>query len=116
MSVDRPPSVPPPGIHPERTLWLLSIAHAVNHAQAVVLPLIFLRIIDEFGVGVQAVTFVAAAGAILHYLRDTQRAALEHLDRPTHYDRSDCMSLDSVTVRNLELVESLLLRADEVIQ
>ena len=51
-------------IRPERTLWLLSIAHAVNHAQAVVLPLIFLRIIDEFGVSVQAVTFVAAAGAI----------------------------------------------------
>jgi MFS family permease len=54
----------PVGIHPGRTLWLLSIAHAVNHAQAVVLPLIFLRIIDEFGVGVQAVTFVAAAGAV----------------------------------------------------
>lgn len=51
-------------IRPGRTLWLLSIAHAVNHAQAVLLPLIFLRIIDEFGVGVQEVTFVAAAGAI----------------------------------------------------
>lgn len=51
-------------VRPQRTLWLLSIAHAVNHAQAVLLPLIFLRIIDEFGVTVQAVTFVAAAGAI----------------------------------------------------
>ncbi|MDQ6705322.1 MAG: DNA mismatch repair protein MutS, partial [Acidobacteriota bacterium] len=48
---------------------------------------------------------VSAAGAVLHYLRDTQRAALEHLDRPAHYDRSDCMSLDAVTIRNLELVE-----------
>jgi MFS family permease len=54
----------PPGIHPERTLWLLSIAHAVNHAQAVVMPLIFLKIIDEFGVGIDDVTLVAAAGAI----------------------------------------------------
>jgi MFS family permease len=53
-----------PEIHPERTLWLLSIAHAVNHAQAVILPMIFLAVIDEFGVGVGAVTFVAAAGAI----------------------------------------------------
>jgi MFS family permease len=51
-------------IRPERTLWLLSIAHAVNHAQAVLMPLIFLKIIDEFGVSVQSVTFVAAAGAI----------------------------------------------------
>lgn len=53
-----------PEIHPERTLWLLSIAHAVNHAQAVILPLIFLKIIDEFGVGAQTVAFLAAAGAI----------------------------------------------------
>src|SRR5438477_426657 len=50
---------------------------------------------------------VAAAGAILHYLRDTQRAALDHLDRPTYYDRADAMILDAVTVRNLELVEPL---------
>jgi MFS family permease len=56
--------VPPDDIQPQRTLWLLSIAHAVNHAQAVVLPLVFLKIIDEFGVSVQAVTLVAAGGAI----------------------------------------------------
>ncbi|HEV2446960.1 MAG TPA: DNA mismatch repair protein MutS [Candidatus Sulfopaludibacter sp.] len=50
---------------------------------------------------------VGAAGAILHYLRDTQRAALDHLDRPTYYSRSDSMILDAVTVRNLELVEPI---------
>nr|Q01X96.1 RecName: Full=DNA mismatch repair protein MutS [Candidatus Solibacter usitatus Ellin6076] len=50
---------------------------------------------------------IGAAGAILHYLRDTQRAALDHLDRPTYYDRADSMVLDSVTVRNLELIEPL---------
>src|SRR5881396_1916268 len=50
---------------------------------------------------------VCAAGAILHYLRDTQRAALDHLDRPTHYDRADSMVLDAVTVRNLELLEPI---------
>ena len=50
---------------------------------------------------------VGAAGAILHYLRDTQRAALDHLDRPTYYDRADSMILDAVTVRNLELTEPL---------
>jgi DNA mismatch repair protein MutS len=50
---------------------------------------------------------VGAAGAILHYLRDTQRAALDHLDRPTYYDRADSMVLDAVTIRNLELVEPL---------
>jgi len=50
---------------------------------------------------------VGASGAILHYLRDTQRAALDHLDRPTYFDRADFMVLDAVTVRNLELVEPL---------
>jgi DNA mismatch repair protein MutS len=50
---------------------------------------------------------VGAAGAILHYLRETQRAALDHLDRPAYYDRADSMVLDGVTVRNLELVEPL---------
>jgi DNA mismatch repair protein MutS len=50
---------------------------------------------------------VAAAGAILHYLRETQRAALDHLDRPTWYDRADAMVLDAVTLRNLEIVEPI---------
>jgi DNA mismatch repair protein MutS len=50
---------------------------------------------------------VGAAGAILHYLRDTQRAALDHLDRPTYYSRADSMILDAVTIRNLELVEPI---------
>jgi DNA mismatch repair protein MutS len=48
-----------------------------------------------------------AAAAILHYLRDTQRAALDHLERPTFYDRADALVLDATTVRNLELVEPL---------
>ena len=55
----------------------------------------------------QRAAAVGAAGAILHYLRDTQRAALDHLDRPTYYDRAESMVLDAVTVRNLELVEPL---------
>jgi DNA mismatch repair protein MutS len=50
---------------------------------------------------------VCAAGAILHYLQETQRAALDHLDRPSYYDRADGMVLDAVSVRNLELVEPL---------
>ena len=51
-------------VRPGRSLGLLSVAHAVNHAFAVLLPLIFLAIIDEFGVTVQSVAFLAAAGAM----------------------------------------------------
>ena len=46
-----------------RSLGLLSVAHAVNHAYAVLLPPIYLAIIEEFGVTVAAVAFLAAAGA-----------------------------------------------------
>jgi DNA mismatch repair protein MutS len=49
----------------------------------------------------------AAAGAILHYVRSTQRGTLEHVDRIGYYERQNCLVLDAVTVRNLELVEPL---------
>jgi MFS family permease len=53
----------PSEIHPNRTLWLLSLAHLVNHAQAVLLPLVYVRIIAEFGVETWAIAIVAAAGS-----------------------------------------------------
>ncbi|MBM3759587.1 MAG: DNA mismatch repair protein MutS [Acidobacteria bacterium] len=62
--------------------------------------------LDGCGLGPHP-TAVSAAGAILHYLRDTQKAALDHLDRPSYYERGEAMVLDPVTVRNLELVEPL---------
>src|ERR1019366_8012267 len=37
----------------------------------------------------------------------TQRAALDHIGRPTYYNRADSMVLDAVTVRNLELLEPI---------
>jgi DNA mismatch repair protein MutS len=49
----------------------------------------------------------AAAGAILYYVRSTQRGTLEHVDRIGFYERQDCLVLDAVTVRNLELIEPL---------
>ncbi|HUR37338.1 MAG TPA: DNA mismatch repair protein MutS, partial [Terriglobales bacterium] len=49
----------------------------------------------------------SAAGAILHYVRATQKGTLTHIDRIGFYDRQDCLILDAVTVRNLELVEPI---------
>lgn len=48
-----------------------------------------------------------AAGALLHYLRATKHEELEHLDVPRYYERTTCLELDAVSVRNLELVEPL---------
>ena len=48
---------------------------------------------------------VAAAGAILHYVRETQRGSLTHLDGIRFYQQQDSLVLDPSTLRNLELVE-----------
>jgi MFS family permease len=56
--------MPTNDIHRNRTLWLLSIAHAVNHAQAVLLPLVYIRIIAEFGVTADIIALLAAAGSL----------------------------------------------------
>jgi len=62
--------------------------------------------LDGCGLGDKPLA-TAAAGAVLHYLRDTQKSALEHLNRPAFYQRQDHLVLDGATVRNLELVEPL---------
>jgi DNA mismatch repair protein MutS len=54
-----------------------------------------------------------AAGAILHYVRTTQRGSLDHVDRIGFYERQNCLVLDAVTVRNLELIEPLFAGAGE---
>jgi DNA mismatch repair protein MutS len=57
----------------------------------------------------------SAAGAVLHYVRSTQRGTLEHVDRIGFYERQDCLVLDAVTVRNLELVEPLFANSGDEI-
>jgi DNA mismatch repair protein MutS len=54
----------------------------------------------------------SAAGAILHYVRSTQRGSLDHVDRIGWYERQNCLVLDAVTVRNLELIEPLFAGTD----
>jgi DNA mismatch repair protein MutS len=54
----------------------------------------------------------SAAGAILHYVSSTQRGALDHVDRIGFYERQNCLVLDAVTVRNLELIEPLFAGTD----
>ncbi len=54
----------------------------------------------------------SAAGAVLYYVRSTQRGTLQHVDRIGVYERQDCLVLDAVTVRNLELIEPLFAAAD----
>src|SRR5580692_6393088 len=48
-----------------------------------------------------------AAGAVLHYVRTTQKNEALHIDSLRFQERSNALELDQVTVRNLELVEPL---------
>src|SRR5712675_188589 len=67
-----------------------------------------LGVLSLEGFGLQGRPAAAtAAGAILHYVRSTQRGTLAHVDRIGFYDRQEYLVLDAVTVRNLELVEPL---------
>ncbi len=50
---------------------------------------------------------VAAAGALLGYLEETQKSVLAHVDRLILADRSQSLVMDQATRRNLELVRSL---------
>jgi DNA mismatch repair protein MutS len=50
---------------------------------------------------------VRAAGACLRYAQETQRAAAAHITDLVYFAPQDHLVLDNVTVRNLELVESL---------
>ena len=62
--------------------------------------------LDGIGLGGHEAA-ATAAGALLHYMRATKQGALEHIDGIRFYERSTCLELDSVSVRNLELVEPL---------
>ncbi|HEY1463992.1 MAG TPA: DNA mismatch repair protein MutS, partial [Terriglobales bacterium] len=82
--------------------WIFSPDHAVPllENQFGVLSL------EGFGLAGKPAA-ASAAGAILYYVRSTQRGTLGHVDRIGFYERQNCLVLDAVTVRNLELIEPL---------
>lgn len=62
--------------------------------------------LDGFGVG-DLKLGIGAAGAIVRYLRDTNRDKPAHINRVIRFDQLECMTLDYSTVRNLELVKGI---------
>jgi len=53
-----------------------------------------------------------AAGAVLHYVRSTQKNEALHVDSLKFEEHSTALELDQVTVRNLELIEPLFMGQD----
>src|SRR6185295_3392651 len=49
---------------------------------------------------------VAAAGALIHYLRGTQKVDLAHVRAITFRQRADGLLIDPTTLKHLEVVEA----------
>lgn len=49
---------------------------------------------------------IVAAGAVLHYLKDTEHPNLQHITTIQRIDREDYLWMDRFTIRNLELTGS----------
>jgi DNA mismatch repair protein MutS len=49
---------------------------------------------------------IIAAGAVLHYLKDTEHPNLQHISSIQRIDRDDYLWMDKFTIRNLELLGS----------
>ncbi|MEM6638689.1 MAG: DNA mismatch repair protein MutS [Pseudomonadota bacterium] len=64
------------------------------------------RDLDGFGVQADALG-IAAAGALIEYVRDTQRTALPHIHALVQERRDDTVRLDPVSRRNLEITHNL---------
>ena len=62
--------------------------------------------LEGFGLDTHAFA-VSAAGALLHYLRDTQKADLAHVRSVSYKTSSECLLIDAVTMKHLEVVESI---------
>ncbi len=62
--------------------------------------------LEGFGLDGHALA-VSAAGALLHYLRDTQKADLAHVGSIAYRTSADCLLVDAVTLKHLEVVESM---------
>jgi DNA mismatch repair protein MutS len=62
--------------------------------------------LDGFGIGTMT-EGICAAGAVLHYLEETQRTALNHIRKISPYQSGDFLLIDRISRRNLELVERI---------
>ncbi len=61
--------------------------------------------LDGFGLAEKAAA-IGASGAMIHYVRQTQKSSLEHITGISYSESANYLMLDAATIRNLELFES----------
>ena len=74
-----------------------------NYAQDILLKHFQTHSLKGFGVEEQKLGLIAA-GAIIHYLKDTEHPNLQHITSIQSIHRNDFLWMDRFTIRNLELV------------
>jgi DNA mismatch repair protein MutS len=94
--------------HTSRAVLTPTDPYAFSSASAI--PLLERQLgvasLDGFGLRDRAAA-LAAAGGLLHYLQETQRSGLEHINALKFHEPSRFLLLDPATRRNLELERSL---------
>jgi DNA mismatch repair protein MutS len=77
-----------------------------DYAQRILLEHFNVASLDGFGACDQSLS-LCAAGALIHYIRDSQLTSLGKVSALRFFVPSDFMKLDASTVTNLELVQTL---------
>src|SRR5205085_10438143 len=80
--------------------WLFDADYAARilHEQFGTAPL------DGFGLAGKSAA-IGASGAMIHYVRQTQKTGLGHITGLSFSETADYLVLDAATIRNLELFE-----------
>ena len=77
-----------------------------DYAQRILLEHFGITSLDGFGAAGHTLS-LCAAGALVHYLRDSQLSALGKVASLRFFEPSDFMKLDASTITNLELIQTL---------
>jgi DNA mismatch repair protein MutS len=81
-------------------------AFNLDYAQRILLEHFGLASLEGLGASGHSLS-MCAAGALVHYLRDTQLAQLGKIASLRFFEASDFMKLDASTIANLELIQTL---------
>ena len=94
----------------ERGTWTITLRPSwdfqPDQARSALLEHFRTTTLTGFGVADDAIESVAA-GALVSYLRETQRSVVGHITRLTPYSRAATLGLDEMTRRSLELTRTL---------
>ena len=91
---------------PARVTWLEPWPFEIERARRSLLDQLRTHSLQGYGLEDRAAA-TGAAGALVQYLRDTQKADLAHIREISYRTGADCLVIDPTTLRNLEVVESV---------